>query len=76
MPEEVDEFVFEVNQETALTDFEMDTIENCAQVVIEAVRAGDFDTAYIAATTSLNPAMLAMFIAQVAADADDAHRSD
>jgi hypothetical protein len=69
--DELDELVLAINQETALTDFEMDTIENCAQVVIEAVRAGDFDSAYIAATTSLNPAMLAMFIAQVAADATD-----
>jgi hypothetical protein len=71
MSDELDELVLAINQETALTDFEMDTIENCAQVVIEAVRAGDFDSAYIAATTSLNPAMLAMFIAQVAADATD-----
>jgi hypothetical protein len=51
-----------------MTDYEMDTIENCAQVVIEAVRVGDWDTAYIAASTALNPGMLAMFIAEMMID--------
>lgn len=70
MSEELDQLVFEINQETALTDFEMDTIENAAYAMIEAIRVSDFDTAHIIASTSLNPAMLAMFVAQVAADAD------
>lgn len=49
----------------ALTDAELDEIETAAVTVIDAVAAQDFDTAYIVASTCGNPAMLAMYIAEM-----------
>lgn len=49
-----------------LEDGDLDDLENAATAVIDAIIASDFDTAFITASTCANPAMLAMFIAEMA----------
>lgn len=48
-----------------MTDAELDSIEVSAGVLLAAISAGDFDTAFIVASTCAHPAMLAMFVAEM-----------
>lgn len=49
-----------------VTDEELDVVERAAEAVIEAVGVKDYDTAYIVAKTAHDPAMVAMFVAEIA----------
>lgn len=48
-----------------LDDAELDAIESAAMALIDAINAQDFDGAYIISATCANPAMLAMFVAEL-----------
>lgn len=49
-----------------VTDEELDSLEGQAMALVQAVEAGDHDSAYIIAQTSNDPALLAMFAVEVA----------
>lgn len=48
-----------------VTDVELDEIELAAEALIHAVAAQDYDSAFIIASTCEEPAMLAMFVAEI-----------
>lgn len=52
--------------EIPLTDGELDRLEQTARDFWAAIQASDYDTAYIAASTCENAALLCMYVAGVA----------